>query len=198
MMKILIFLFFSYILGSVPFGLLIGKFWKKDVRKEGSKNIGVTNVWRVCGPFPGFLTFIFDCSKGVIPVLVSRNIFNQNDLITIVVGMATISGHIFSPWLGFKGGRGIATGVGVLLAFNFKIAGILFAIWCLIVLISKYISLGSVVVVFLFPFLMVIFGYNIWLTGISFVIAFFVIFRHKDNIKRLICGTENRVSFKRR
>ena len=172
---------FSYLLGSIPFGLILTKlFLKKDIRKIGSGNIGATNVLRSGNKLIGYLTLFFDILKAVIPVVYIK--FNYPDLIYIS-SLSVFLGHVFPIWLKFKGGKGVATYVGILFSINL-ILGFIFCIsWLLVFLLSKYSSLSSLVASLTVPlFLFFSNGEQI----IFFIILFVLIFyTHRENIKRL-------------
>ena len=172
---------FSYLLGSIPFGLILTKlFLKKDIRKIGSGNIGATNVLRSGNKLIGYLTLFFDILKAVIPVVYIK--LNYPDLIYIS-SLSVFLGHVFPIWLKFKGGKGVATYVGILFSINL-IFGFIFCIsWLLVFILSKYSSLSSLVASLSVPlFLFFTNGEQI----IFFIILFVLIFyTHRENIKRL-------------
>ena len=180
-MDYLVAIIFSYLLGSVPFGLILTKlFLKKDIRKIGSGNIGATNVLRSGNKLIGYLTLFFDILKAIIPVVYIK--LNYPDLIYIS-SLSVFLGHVFPIWLKFKGGKGVATYVGILFSINL-IFGFIFCIsWLLVFLLSKYSSLSSLVASLSVPlFLFFTNGEQI----IFFIILFVLIFyTHRENIKRL-------------
>ena len=180
-MDYLVAIIFSYLLGSIPFGLILTKlFLKKDIRKIGSGNIGATNVLRSGNKLIGYLTLFFDILKAVIPVVYIK--LNYPDLIYIS-SLSVFLGHVFPIWLKFKGGKGVATYVGILFSINL-IFGFIFCIsWLLVFLLSKYSSLSSLVASLSVPlFLFFTNGEQI----IFFIILFVLIFyTHRENIKRL-------------
>ena len=180
-MDYLIAIIFSYLLGSIPFGLILTKlFLKKDIRKIGSGNIGATNVLRSGNKLIAYLTLFFDILKAVIPVVYIK--LNYPDLIYIS-SLSVFLGHVFPIWLKFKGGKGVATYVGILFSINL-IFGFIFCIsWLLVFILSKYSSLSSLVASLSVPlFLFFTNGEQI----IFFIILFVLIFyTHRENIKRL-------------
>jgi len=180
-MDYLVAIIFSYLLGSIPFGLILTKlFLKKDIRKIGSGNIGATNVLRSGNKLIGYLTLFFDILKAVIPVVYIK--LNYPDLIYIS-SLSVFLGHVFPIWLKFKGGKGVATYVGILFSINL-IFGFTFCIsWLLVFILSKYSSLSSLVASLSVPlFLFFTNGEQI----IFFIILFVLIFyTHRENIKRL-------------
>ena len=180
-MDYLVAIIFSYLLGSIPFGLILTKlFLKKDIRKIGSGNIGATNVLRSGNKLIGYLTLFFDILKAVIPVVYIK--LNYPDLIYIS-SLSVFLGHVFPIWLKFKGGKGVATYVGILFSINL-IFGFIFCIsWLLVFILSKYSSLSSLTASLSVPlFLFFTNGEQI----IFFIILFVLIFyTHRENIKRL-------------
>jgi len=180
-MDYLVAIIFSYLLGSIPFGLILTKlFLKKDIRKIGSGNIGATNVLRSGNKLIAYLTLFFDILKAVIPVVYIK--LNYPDLIYIS-SLSVFLGHVFPIWLKFKGGKGVATYVGILFSINL-ILGFIFCIsWLLVFLLSKYSSLSSLLASLIVPiYLFFVNGEQI----IFFIILFVLIFyTHRENIKRL-------------
>ena len=183
---------YSYILGSVPFGLILTKlFLKKDIRKIGSGNIGATNVLRTGGKFLAIVTLFFDVIKGYLSVYITNEYFN--DLIFLSALMCFI-GHIFPVWLKFKGGKGVATYLGIVIAISLKLAILFGIIWMFTLLIFRYSSFSSIfstLVVFLYSLFLNNFSLNIFL----FIIVIIVIFTHRENIWRLKNRTENKINF---
>ena len=186
-------LMISYLLGSIPFGLLIAKLFNKgDLRKVGSGNIGATNVMRVGGLRLAGLTWVLDMAKAIVAVLLGNYI--GGDAFGAWCGFVAIVGHCFPVWLKFKGGKGISSLFGVILAVNpllFIISGIE---WLIVALGTGYSSAGAVVVFCLLP----LFGFIIGLgTGLAFLaIGILCLIRHRENILRLIKGTESKVEWK--
>ena len=168
-------------MGSVPFGFILTKlFLNKDIRKIGSGNIGATNALRTGNKLVGFTTLILDILKAVIPVIFVK--FNYPDFIYIA-SLSTFLGHVFPIWLKFKGGKGVATYIGILFSINL-IYGLIFIIsWMIIFLISKYSSLSSIIASLVMPIYLLIFqNISSIFFGIMFVLIFYT---HKENIKRL-------------
>ena len=180
-LNITIVFLYSYLIGSIPFGLIITKiFLKKDIRDIGSGNIGATNALRTGNKLLGYATLFLDITKAILPVLYIK--FNYPDYI-FIASLSAFLGHVFPIWLKFKGGKGVATYVGILLSINL-ILGLIFIIsWAVTFLISKYASLSSIVASLIVPIYLIIFeNYN----SIFFIIMFVLIFyTHKENIKRL-------------
>jgi glycerol-3-phosphate acyltransferase PlsY len=209
-MTYLILIIMSYLLGSIPFGLIIAKAHGKDLRFEGSGNIGATNVSRVLGRKWAWLCFVLDVLKGFIPMMVTRRLItlpaaSPQLAIWLAVGCVAIFGHIFPVYLKFKGGKGVATSLGVVLGLwpYYTICGLVsFAVWILVVLIWRYVSLASIAAAITFPVCLTAavavvpdwrFG-NLWpLFIVATLMPILVILRHRGNIKRLIEGTESKV-----
>lgn len=183
----------AYIIGSIPFGLILGKLiWKKDLRRFGSHNIGATNAWRVIGKGAGLLVFLIDFIKGQLGVLIGAYYFASPGAMALG-GLFAIIGAIFPITLGFKGGKGVSTSLGVLVALMPKITIIVLVVWLVVFLFSRYVSLASIVAAALTPILAALFKEPIIFFLFSLVIALVVILRHKDNIERLKAGRENRM-----
>ena len=180
-MEYLIIALVSYLLGSIPFGFILTKiFLKKDIRDIGSGNIGATNALRTGNKLLGYGTLILDISKAVLPVLYVK--FNYPEYI-FITSLCTFLGHVFPIWLKFKGGKGVATYVGILFSINL-ILGLIFVVsWAFTFLLSKYSSLSSLIASLIIPVYLIIFeNYN----SIFFIIMFVLIFyTHKENVKRL-------------
>ena len=184
----LIIIIISYLLGSIPFGLLFTKiFLNKDIRNMGSGNIGATNVLRSGNKLVGYATLFFDILKAILPVLYVK--YNHPDFIYIS-SLSVFLGHVFPIWLKFKGGKGVATYVGILFSINLLYGLIFGIVWILIYLFSKYSSLSSLVGSFSIPIYMLMLNEN---QIIFFVIMFVLIFyTHRENIKRLINKEESK------
>ena len=188
-MELILVISVSYLMGSIPFGLILTKiFLKKDIREIGSKNIGATNVLRTGNKIIGYLTLILDVSKAVIPVLYIK--FKFPELIYIS-SLSVFIGHVFPVWLKFKGGKGVATYVGILFSINY-ILGIVFAFsWLIIFFISKYSSLGSILSSLTIPIF--IFFNSSYENEYFFIIIFvLILYTHRENVKRLINKEESK------
>ena len=195
-LRVLLLYIFSFILGSVPFGYLIGKYiYNVDIRSRGSGNIGATNVLRILGVIPGLTVFATDVLKGAIPVLIGRAMGLPRELF-FLAGALSILGHCFSPFLGFKGGKGVSSTYGMMLAFDPVVAIISLLVEGGFIALWGYVSLGSMASVVFMVFLLLIRGHNLFSILIMLLIAILVIVRHRDNIKRLLEGKENKFSFK--
>ena len=188
---IIVYAVLAYFIGSIPSGLIIGKtFFNIDVRQYGSKNIGATNTYRVIGLKAALPVFLCDALKGAAGVVL---LSSYGPMYMILGGILAMMGHNWSIFLGFKGGRGVATGLGVLIALSPLVALICFLVWGVIVYFTKLVSLGSIVAAALVPVLMYITGESYWFVGFGGLAALFVIVRHWDNIKRLLAGNELKV-----
>ena len=188
-MELILVISISYVMGSIPFGLLLTKiFLKKDIREVGSGNIGATNVLRTGNKTIGYLTLILDVIKAVIPVLYIK--FKFPELIYIS-SLSVFIGHVLPVWLKFKGGKGVATYVGILFSINY-ILGIVFAFsWLIIFFISKYSSLGSILSSLSIPIF--IFFNSSYENEYFFIIMFvLILYTHKGNVKRLINKEESK------
>ncbi|MCK8823926.1 glycerol-3-phosphate 1-O-acyltransferase PlsY [Fuchsiella alkaliacetigena] len=197
MIKYLLVILISYLLGSIPFGLLVSKTVKGvDIRDYGSGNIGATNAYRIMGFGLGVLVALLDIGKGYVSVLLARQLFGPEVYsVLILAGILAIAGHNWPIFLKFKGGRGVATSVGVLINLMPKTVLIVFFIWLLIVVISRYVSLGSIVGAALIPILAVFFQKPDIYILLGLLIAVFVIYRHRPNIERLLAGEENKIGW---
>lgn len=193
----------AYLLGSINFAIIFTKkFAGFDVREKGSKNAGTTNVLRTVGKKAAALTLICDILKGVVAVLVAMlaaKIWNEADaeVLKYLAGIFAIIGHTFPVYYGFKGGKGVATSLGVLLVVNPQIGGICLVFALVIMIATRWVSLGSIAAATLFPILTIFMTENFGAKVISVLIGLLVIFNHRTNIKRLKNGTENKLSFKK-
>jgi glycerol-3-phosphate acyltransferase PlsY len=204
-MSVYAYLIISFILGGIPFGLLIGfAFGKGDIRNQGSGNIGATNVWRVAGPVAAAFTFIFDIGKGVAAVLLCYTFYHAGWPISesnaaLIGGVIAVLGHIFSPFLGFRGGKGVNTALGVFITLLPVETIIAFAVFAVVVAVSRYISLGSMAAAVVLAAILWIERYiiripveNLYLAAVT-LLAILIIIMHRSNIKRLMHGSENRI-----
>ena len=188
-MELIIIILISYLMGSIPFGLILTKiFLNKDIREIGSGNIGATNVLRAGNKIVGYLTLILDVLKAIIPIIYIK--LNYPDLI-YVSSLSVFLGHVFSIWLKFKGGKGVATYVGILFCINYFL-GVIFVIsWLIIFIISKFSSLGSILASLIIPiYIFLNSNYN---NEYFFIIMFvLILFTHRENVKRLINKEESK------
>ena len=222
----------AFLLGSIPFGVIIAKAKGVNIRDHGSGNIGATNVLRVIGKKYGITCLLLDALKGFIPVMLAVNLIQiagrenqlqlaaldplalilpaaqqfKGQLIHVLTALAAVLGHNYSPWVGFKGGKGIATSAGVLLALMPAGIGLLVVVWLIAFGISRYVSLASIIAAAALPLITI---YGSWFHGriadgtwnkplffFSLVIAILAIWKHQSNIQRLLAGTEHRFTRK--
>ena len=182
----------SYLISSIPFALVISKFNNVDLRKVGSGNLGATNVYRALGFKLAVFVFILDAAKGLFPTYLAMAIFNQASW-HVGVGLITILGHSLSVFVQFKGGKGVATGLGVIMALNPTVAAILAVVGFSSIAITRYVAPTSIVCAVAAPFLFYFFNSPVEYTLFISFISSVIVIRHKDNIMRLIQGTENKV-----
>ena len=183
----------GHVCGSVPSGLwLVQAFHGIDIRNYGSKNIGTTNVFRTVGPKTAVLVLIADAFKGILAVGIMSYFFH-NPLLDVVTALGALLGQNYSIFLGFKGGKGVATALGLLIFMMPKVAVASFGIWLVCVLLTRYVSLGSIMAAIFTPPLAWYLGYPSAYVIFSVVAAFFVVLRHKENIHRLLTGTESKI-----
>lgn len=183
----------GHVCGSFPSGLwLVQAFHGIDIRNYGSKNIGTTNVFRIVGPKTAVLVLIADAFKGILAVGIMSYFFH-NPLLDVVTALGALLGHNYSLFLGFKGGKGVATALGLLIFMMPKVAVASFGIWLVCVLLTRYVSLGSIMAAIFTPPLAWYLGYPSAYVIFSVVAAFFVVLRHKENIHRLLTGTESKI-----
>jgi glycerol-3-phosphate acyltransferase PlsY len=191
----------AYILGSIPTAVWVGKrFYGLDVREHGSKNAGATNTFRVLGKKPGKIVLVIDVLKGLIAVLLPLTVaytHTENTIINykLFAAIFVILGHVFPLFAGFRGGKGVATSLGVIFAIHPPAAGICLAIFLLVFLTFNYVSLGAIVTAISFP-IVIHFVFNVSslpLTIFSIVIGAAVVITHKKNILRLVQGSENKM-----
>jgi glycerol-3-phosphate acyltransferase PlsY len=189
----------SYLLGSIPFGyILIRAFRGQDVRQTGSGNIGATNVSRTSRGL-GALTLVLDALKGLTAVAVTRMIFPGHNILLGLAALFAIIGHMFPVWLSFRGGKGVATGLGSFIVLTPKTILVMVAIFVVIFLAFRYVSLASVLTVALFPVLAWVFEPNRVVDRMLFFVvtaSFLIILKHHENIRRLIAGTESRFQWR--
>lgn len=206
-------LILSFLLGGVPFGLIVGKIMaNEDIRTEGSGNIGTTNALRVLGPLAGALTLLFDCLKGIIAVCLSRAALTwvlgnggadllapggEHDLYLALVAFAAVAGHMYSPYLGFKGGKGIAVGFGVCVAWVWPVGLSLWIPFLIGVVLTRYVSVGSIAAAASLPVWVLVYypqatpGF----IGVFALLAVLVIWAHRSNIVKLAHHKESKLSF---
>ncbi len=191
----------AYLCGAIPTGYWLGRWLKGiDIREHGSKNMGATNVFRVLGPWPGSIVLAIDMAKGFIPPVWIANAFAfDSPVLLVFLGVAAVIGHNWTIFLGFKGGKGVATSLGVLLGLTAQIPGmrpvvlITIGLWVLIFLLFGYVSLASILAAVFLPIAMIVYQAPFVAIAMSIVLCLFIVFRHRSNISRLLTGQENRV-----
>jgi glycerol-3-phosphate acyltransferase PlsY len=194
----LLLLAIGYLLGSMPNGYLAGRWLKGiDLRQCGSGSTGATNVLRNVGKAPALVVFLLDVGKGALAVLLAKS-FGLNDLVEVLAGLAALAGHIWPVWLGWKGGKAVATGLGMFLGLAWPVGLACFGLFMAVISISRIVSLSSVVAAIGLPVLMVLAGANGASISVSIVASVLVLWRHRSNIERLIAGTEPRIGAKAR
>ena len=196
-MKYLLVLVISYFIGTISGSYIIGKlFLDKDIRKYGSGNAGTTNAIRVLGKKAGVITFLIDFLKGVAVTFIIGSFFEENLIPMGILG--AIIGHDFPFYMNFRGGKGVATTLGALALYNFPLTLICYIVWLLGTVITKMVSVGSILffisIIIVYTFMSELNTYNVVLVNI---IALIGIIRHKDNIKRIIAGNENKIGGKK-
>lgn len=197
-MNLVVLLVAAYIIGSVPFGLIIGKlFYKTDLTEQGSKNIGASNAFRLLGFKVGMVVLLADLFKGFIAVYIAKFIVAPDILVIaeIFAAGATITGHSMSIFLKFSGGKGVSTTAGAMLAMMPWVFVALAAIWVSLTFLTRYVSIASLIAAMAFPFLTYFLDGNIYRILLSLMISIAVIIKHRSNIVRLIKGTENKLTF---
>lgn len=182
----------SYLLGAIPFGVYICRFWGGlDIRRHGSGNIGATNVFRVLGPVPGILVLLADILKGWFAVWLCRHAFGiQADWAVIGAAIIAIAGHNWSAFLKFKGGKGASTSLGVVFALDWRAALICFGVFVVVVALFRFVSLGSMLGTVAFPVTIWKLDGSIALLSFGLLVAILSVYKHRGNIKRLLTGTE--------
>lgn len=196
-MRIALIILSCYLLGSIPFGYIVGKLFKKiDIRELGSGNIGATNVFRILGPSLASVVLIGDIGKGILSIYLVHFLNIDNSLISTIAGLAVICGHDWSLFLGFKGGKGIATTFGVVFALNPTISILALIIWVVVLVTTRYVSLSSIFAVISIFIFTILFKQPYEYIIFSAIILVLGIFNHKDNIKRLRSGNERKIGEK--
>lgn len=199
-MNLLTSVIISYFLGSIPFGLIVGKWVKNiDIREHGSKNIGATNVFRVVGKKWGIIVLILDALKGFMGVMLADllGLVDATSQFFPIIGVSAILGHTFSIWIRFKGGKGVATSLGVFLALAPQPTLITFTLWWVIFLVGRILSIASIAAALAFPIILLLTYRNAslfgWLFPISLLLAAFILYTHRSNIIRIKNGQEKKL-----
>ena len=202
----------AYLCGSIPWAVIVVKlYWKQDIRTLGSGNTGATNVLRVFGTFPGIVVLVLDAAKGALGVWLAWMFADPAfgapqswgasgyDWFGVLGSLAAVAGHSFSPFIGFKGGKGVATTAGALLVLAPKVWPVMLVVFVLVIALWRMVSLGSVVIALIFP------GVSWWmypdrhaLLILSVLLTVLVVWRHRSNLGRIVHGTESKISFRRR
>lgn len=205
MFTLLLVFVLSYLLGSIPFGYVSVKLFQGiDVRDYGSGNTGATNVFRVGGPKAALITAIGDIGKGILAVTVARLLVKEPiwgieaKTILLICGLIVIVGHNWSVFLNFEGGKGVATTAGVIFILMPYLIWVLVLAWFPVVLLTRYVSLASMAAGVTVPIVMLVRGEPWDYLIFGFVVAIFILFRHRANIRRLLSGTENRIDWLRK
>lgn len=199
-MSTLLFILLAYLLGSIPTAVWVGKSWYAiDVREHGSKNAGATNTFRVLGKKPGIIVLIIDIVKGAIASLLPFYFYtgttDQVVNLQIITSIVAVVGHVFPCFANFKGGKGVATSLGVIIGLHPAAAGICMAVFLLVFLTSHYVSLGAMIGAITFPLsiVFVFHTHSFWLIVFAHVLAILVILAHRKNIQRLLKGEESKM-----
>ena len=197
MIELIVVAFLSYLIGSIPTGYIVVKLLKgEDIRKIGSGSTGATNVKRALGKGWFFAVLLIDAFKGAVPVILAKNIvyaYMDWGLPAVIAAMFVLIGHSKSIFLGFTGGKSVASGVGTILGLFWPAGLIIAVLWSVVTYFSKYVSLGSIVALMSAPLIMLLFNQPVFYTAYCAIGALYVIYLHRENIKRLLNGTENKV-----
>ena len=186
----------GYLLGAIPSGYLAARWLMGiDLRDCGSGSTGATNVLRNVGKVPALVVFLIDVGKGALAVLLTKA-FGLNDWLQVLAGLAALAGHIWPIWLGFKGGKAVATGFGMFLGLAWPVGLACFGLFMAVISIFRIVSLASVVAALGLPLLMLAAGQSSAYISVSLVAALLVLWRHRSNVQRLIAGTEPRIGQK--
>ena len=196
-LNIVCFLAAGYVIGSIPGAVVVSRIMRlEDPLKAGSGNPGATNVLRLGGKLAGALTLACDLLKGTAVVLAARLIAIDPTVVALAA-LAVFLGHVYSVFLGFKGGKGVATAIGIFLGMKFVLALAVGGIWIAVAAVSRYASLSSMTAITLSPILCWFFLEDVWFVAAASVIALFVIATHRSNIKRLVAGNESKINLKK-
>jgi len=193
----LILILLAYLVGSIPFGLILSKhIAKRDIRSAGSGNIGATNVMRVLGKKLGVLTLMFDILKGAIFVILAE-VVTHSEIWASLAGLAAFLGHLYPIYLKFRGGKGVATSVGIFLFLAPYALLVDIVIFLLVVYQTRYVSLGSIIAAALLPVILLVFSYSYVYVILAVIMGGFIILRHRDNIQKLRQGRETKFGEKK-
>jgi len=196
LLPILVAFFGAYLSGSVPFGLILSRMaGVQDIRKEGSGNIGATNVLRVAGKKVAIATLLLDALKGFVPVMIAKSVHMDYALLA---ALGAFLGHVFPVWLKFRGGKGVATALGVVFGLSFAIGGILCAVWLMLAALMQYSSAAALGAFGIAPLLTLYLTGSLETTLAVLLISIVIWIRHAANLKRLANGTEGKINFKKK
>ncbi|NPA33136.1 MAG: glycerol-3-phosphate 1-O-acyltransferase PlsY [Aquificae bacterium] len=184
---------FAYLLGSVTFGELIARAKGVNLREVGSGNVGATNVSRALGKRYGALVFFLDMLKGYLPTLLGVKLFGLDSWVVFFTGLFAVLGHMFPLFFRFRGGKGVATAFGVLLALSPKVALLSLLVWVLVVLKTRYVSLASLVSSLSALVFLLVFGYPQKVVLLALVLFSLILYKHRENVERLLAGREHKV-----
>jgi len=187
----------SYVLGSIPFGKIVASMHGIDITKQGSGNIGATNVLRVLGKGPGIFVLVLDALKGFLPALAALLLFGS-PFVALLIGAMALIGHCSSPFLGFRGGKGVATGLGVLIGAVPLLALLALVTFAILFAATRIVSLSSMSAAVVLPVAAYLLGFGLDAAVMLAVLALLVIIRHRSNISRLLAGTEPKLDIKRK
>lgn len=187
----------SFLIGTIPFGVLVARARGVDIMNVGSGNIGATNVWRSIGWGPGLIVFLLDVAKGLGPAVYTHST-TGSVATAFFVGLCSVFGHSFSPWIGFRGGKGIATGFGVLIGAMPVVAFSAFGVFLVVLAVSRYVSLASLCASVAMVVFSILFGSPISVSVAVGFFAAFIFYRHRANIGRLMRGEESKFSTRRK
>jgi glycerol-3-phosphate acyltransferase PlsY len=185
----------AYLLGSIPFGYLAGRLRGIDIRTQGSRSTGATNVFRVLGRRTGIVVMVLDIAKGAAAVVIARVL--TDDWWPLLAAGAAVAGHVYPVWLGFRGGKGVAVGAGAAVALAPLAVLVLVPVWVGVIAVTRYVSLGSIICAALFPVMVWLWGYSTPTLVFAIVVSLAVLWRHRSNVGRLARGKELRIDLRR-
>ncbi len=188
-------LLFAYLLGSLPTGFVLGSLSGVDIRQGGSGNIGASNVVRLLGWKSGLLTLFIDVAKGLIPVLMSVQL-NFDPVVQALTALVVFLGHLYPVFLKFRGGKGVATALGIFIALSPWVALALISAFCLVALVTRWISFASLTAAVLAPILLWVLSYETHVLVVSILMAALIILRHRENINRMLAGSEAKLKLR--
>jgi glycerol-3-phosphate acyltransferase PlsY len=195
MLNLILGIIIAYLIGAIPTSYIFGRILKGvDLRQHGSGNLGATNVYRVVGRLPGSAVLLIDISKGLLAVTIIPALFQLDETGSLLLGLSAVCGHIWTVYLKFKGGKGVATALGVLLGLKPPLVLVAVVVWALTVLITRYVSLGSILASITIPIVVAFYGnWGLEYAIFTIVLCIILVLRHHPNIKRLIKGEEKRL-----